>query len=148
MRSKMHLKRRILISMLILFVLCIDCRSRLETGSQVLFCSQQAAQSELQAAAGTQVLEAKLHTTARLTSEQVKLDEIFGMHNYRNTTSGYSRYNWLLCMCVLLLLTALSQRKSRGIRLYDICYICRRFYHITYIQDKDGPKRTAMLLHL
>lgn len=138
-------KQYLLICSLIIVLVCIDCRTRLEKNTQVLFYFHELENAET---ADTdymkQISEMELGSVFLLT-EQLTQQEHFCrlIRNYcRNEVS--TKCSLLSGAFIIAVLAAISQQKCRQIHMHDMWYIRHRYDHIIYIQNTDGSKRIAM----
>ena len=140
-----HWKKYLLIFSLIIVLISIDCRTRLEQNTQVLFYFHTAENVRMINDDCVNQLSKIEHDNAFLATEQLIQQEHFFRlirNSYRSVVSGKSS----LCfgIYIIALLVAISQQKCRQIHIHDIWYIRHRYDHIIYIQDTDGPKGIAM----
>lgn len=144
MQIKRKKGQRIMIWLLLVMVIFIDCGTRLDAGAQVLFCLREHIDYELKENYDTDCMiqtEQLIHQNTYLLQEQLRCSESLTVQGklWRNQSS--IRFDYIIGICILGLLLALSGQKNRKIHIYDNQYILQRYYHIIYIQDSDGRKK-------
>lgn len=140
-----HWKKYLLICLLIIVLISIDCRTRLEQNTQVLFCIHNAENARMiNDDCVNQISKLEYDNAFFVTEELMQQEHFFRLirNSYRSVVSGKSS----VCfgIYIIALLAAISQQKRRQIHIHDIWYIRHRYDHIIYIQDTDGPKGIAM----
>ena len=140
-----HWKKYLLICLLIIVLISIDCRTRLEQNTQVLFCIHNAENARMiNDDCVNQISKLEYDNAFFVTEELMQQEHFFRLirNSYRSVVSGKSS----VCfgIYIIALLAAISQQKCRQIHIHDIWYIRHRYDHIIYIQDTDGSKGITM----
>ena len=138
-------KQYLLICSLIIVLVSIDCRTRLEQNTQVLFYFHEMKNTETADVDYLkQISGMELGSVFLLTEQLIQQEHFYRLiRNYcRNEVSA--KCSLLAGAFIIAALAAISQQKCRQIHIHDIWYIRHRYDHIIYIQNTDGPKRIAM----
>lgn len=147
MQIKKKMRQCIIIWLLLGMVIFIDCGTRLDAGAQVLFCLREHIDYELGENYDTDCMmqtEQLIHENAYLLQEQLRCSDSLTVQGKLWRTPNSMRFDYIVGICLLALLLALSGQKNRKIHIYDNQYILQRYYHIIYIQDSDGRKKVSM----
>ena len=146
MQTGKRVRQCIMICLLLVMIIFIDCRTRLDANAQVLFClHERIVQSTEENADYIMQMNKLVHENTYLLQEQMHRGELVTAQGRLWRSQISTRFESILGICILVLLFALSEQKSRKIRIYDNQYILQRYYHIIYIQDSDGRKKVSML---
>lgn len=147
MQIKKKMRQCIIIWLLLGMVIFIDCGTRLDADAQVLFCLREHIDYEPEENYDTDCMiqtEQLIHENAYLLQEQLRCSDSLTVQGKLWRTPNSMRFDYIVGICLLALLLALSGQKNRKIHIYDNQYILQRYYHIIYIQDSDGRKKVSM----